>query len=76
MDEGTWLAQQFENNRGHLRGVAYRMLGSVAEADAARVRTAQSEPSLLHRIIRFRYRPQHPVRHSAQMPAVIFELLR
>ena len=35
MDEGTWLAQQFENNRGHLRGVAYRMLGSLAEADDA-----------------------------------------
>jgi RNA polymerase sigma-70 factor (ECF subfamily) len=35
MDEGTWLAQQFENNRGHLRGVAYRMLGSLSEADDA-----------------------------------------
>lgn len=30
-----WLAQQFEENRGHLRGVAYRMLGSLAEADDA-----------------------------------------
>jgi RNA polymerase sigma-70 factor (ECF subfamily) len=35
MDEGTWLAQQFEKNRGHLRGVAYRMLGSLSEADDA-----------------------------------------
>jgi RNA polymerase sigma factor (sigma-70 family) len=35
MNEETWLAQQFENNRGHLRGVAYRMLGSVSEADDA-----------------------------------------
>ena len=35
MDEGNWLAQQFENNRGHLRGVAYRMLGSLSEADDA-----------------------------------------
>lgn len=35
MDQGTWLAQQFENNRGHLRGVAYRMLGSLSEADDA-----------------------------------------
>ncbi|MGB7267168.1 MAG: sigma-70 family RNA polymerase sigma factor [Terracidiphilus sp.] len=35
MDEGRWLAEQFEQNRGHLRGVAYRMLGSVAEADDA-----------------------------------------
>jgi RNA polymerase sigma-70 factor (ECF subfamily) len=29
------LAQQFEENRSRLRGVAYRMLGSVAEADDA-----------------------------------------
>lgn len=35
MDDETWLAQQFEKNRGHLRGVAYRMLGSVSEADDA-----------------------------------------
>lgn len=35
MDEHEWLAEQFEQNRGHLRGVAYRMLGSVAEADDA-----------------------------------------
>jgi RNA polymerase sigma factor (sigma-70 family) len=30
-----WLAERFEENRGHLRGVAYRMLGSLAEADDA-----------------------------------------
>lgn len=35
MDEENWLAEQFENNRGHLRGVAYRMLGSLSEADDA-----------------------------------------
>ena len=35
MDERSWLAQQFEKNRGHLRGVAYRMLGSLSEADDA-----------------------------------------
>ncbi len=29
------LAAQFEKNRGHLRGVAYRMLGSLSEADDA-----------------------------------------
>lgn len=29
------LARQFEENRSHLRAVAYRMLGSVAEADDA-----------------------------------------
>src|SRR5256885_11595932 len=29
------LAEQFEEKRGHLRGVAYRILGSLAEADDA-----------------------------------------
>jgi RNA polymerase sigma-70 factor (ECF subfamily) len=28
-----WLAEEFERHRGHLRRVAYRMLGSVSEAD-------------------------------------------
>jgi RNA polymerase sigma factor (sigma-70 family) len=31
----AWLADEFERHRGHLRGVAYRMLGSVSEADDA-----------------------------------------
>ncbi|MDQ4028115.1 MAG: sigma-70 family RNA polymerase sigma factor [Actinomycetota bacterium] len=35
MDEHEWLAAQFEANRAHLRGVAYRMLGSLSEADDA-----------------------------------------
>lgn len=30
-----WLADEFERNRRHLRAVAYRMLGSVIEADDA-----------------------------------------
>ena len=29
------LARQFEEHRPHLRGVAYRMLGSIDEADDA-----------------------------------------
>src|SRR5437016_11207254 len=35
MADNDWLAEQFEEKRGHLRGVAYRMLGSLAEADDA-----------------------------------------
>lgn len=35
MADGEWLAEQFEENRGHLRAVAYRMLGSLNEADDA-----------------------------------------
>jgi RNA polymerase sigma factor (sigma-70 family) len=35
MNECHWLTEQFEENRGHLRGVAYRMLGSLSEADDA-----------------------------------------
>jgi RNA polymerase sigma-70 factor, ECF subfamily len=33
--DGDWLAEQFERNRGHLRGVAYRILGSTGDADDA-----------------------------------------
>jgi DNA-directed RNA polymerase specialized sigma24 family protein len=35
MDEHHWLAGQFEAHRGRLRAVAYRMLGSLGEADDA-----------------------------------------
>ncbi|HEX5013309.1 MAG TPA: RNA polymerase sigma factor SigJ [Candidatus Limnocylindrales bacterium] len=34
-NDQAWLAERFEANRSHLRGVAYRMLGSVSEADDA-----------------------------------------
>jgi RNA polymerase sigma-70 factor, ECF subfamily len=34
-ERDDWLAQQFEENRPHLRAVAYRMLGSISEADDA-----------------------------------------
>jgi len=34
-DGGAWLAERFEEHRGRLRAVAYRMLGSLEEADDA-----------------------------------------
>jgi RNA polymerase sigma factor (sigma-70 family) len=35
MNENEWLADRFEEHRAHLRAVAYRMLGSLTEADDA-----------------------------------------
>jgi RNA polymerase sigma factor (sigma-70 family) len=35
MNDTDWYAEQFERHRPHLRAVAYRMLGSLTEADDA-----------------------------------------
>jgi RNA polymerase sigma-70 factor (ECF subfamily) len=35
VDQQEWLASQFEEHRPHLRAVAYRMLGSLSEAEDA-----------------------------------------
>jgi RNA polymerase sigma factor (sigma-70 family) len=35
VDERAWLTERFEDHRPHLHAVAYRMLGSLAEADDA-----------------------------------------
>jgi DNA-directed RNA polymerase specialized sigma24 family protein len=35
MDENEWLTERCEEHRAHLRAVAYRMLGSLTEADDA-----------------------------------------
>jgi RNA polymerase sigma-70 factor (ECF subfamily) len=35
MNEQQFWAEQFEANRAHLQGIAYRMLGSLSEADDA-----------------------------------------
>jgi RNA polymerase sigma factor (sigma-70 family) len=35
VDDQEWLAKRFEEHRAHLRAVAYRMLGSLPEAEEA-----------------------------------------
>src|SRR6266567_4040608 len=35
MNEHNWLTERFEAHRAHLRTVAYRMLGSLSDADDA-----------------------------------------
>jgi RNA polymerase sigma-70 factor, ECF subfamily len=49
VDQQEWLAERFEAHRTHLRAVAYRMLGSLSEADdavqEAWLRLGRSDPS-------------------------------
>ena len=49
VDDRDWLAQRFEAQRGRLRAVAHRMLGSASEADdavqEAWLRLDRSDPS-------------------------------
>ena len=35
MGENAWLAERFEANRGHLRAVANRVLGSLSDTEDA-----------------------------------------
>jgi RNA polymerase sigma factor (sigma-70 family) len=54
MDERDWLAERFEEHRRRLRAVAYRMLGSVSEADdavqEAWLRLNRSDASEVHNL--------------------------
>ncbi len=54
MDDKQWFADQFEEHRPHLRAVAYRMLGSVTEADDALqeawIRTTRSDSTTINSI--------------------------
>ena len=51
MNDRDWLAGRFEDNRDHLRSVAYGMLGSVSEAEdavqEAWLRLDRSEPEAI-----------------------------
>src|SRR5439155_23892704 len=51
MDEHDLLAGQFERHRAHLRSVAYRMLGSISDADDAGqeswLRLSRSDPDTI-----------------------------
>jgi RNA polymerase sigma factor (sigma-70 family) len=54
VDDHQWFADQFEVHRPHLRAVAYRMLGSVTEADDALqeawIRTTRSDSTTINNI--------------------------
>ena len=54
MEDKQWFADQFEAHRPHLRAVAYRMLGSVTEADDALqeawIRTTRSDSTTIDNI--------------------------
>jgi RNA polymerase sigma factor (sigma-70 family) len=54
MNEREFLAEQFEAHRTHLRAVAYRMLGSVSEADDAVqeswLRLSRSDPDRIENL--------------------------
>ena len=54
MDETDWVADQFEANRSRLEGMAFRMLGSRAEAEdavqEAWLRMARAEPEAIENL--------------------------
>jgi RNA polymerase sigma factor (sigma-70 family) len=54
MGERDWLAERFEASRAHLRAVAYRMLGSLSEADDAVqeswLRLSRSDPASIENL--------------------------
>lgn len=54
MDNGDWLAAKFEEDRARLRSVAYRMLGSLTEAEDAVqeswLRLSRSDASEIHNL--------------------------
>jgi DNA-directed RNA polymerase specialized sigma24 family protein len=54
MTDGDWLAERFEEHRGRLRAIAYRMRGSSSDADdavqEARLRFSCADTSDVHNL--------------------------
>jgi RNA polymerase sigma factor (sigma-70 family) len=54
VDERDWLAERFQAHRPHLRAVAYRMLGSLSDADdavqGAWLRLSRADTSGVHNL--------------------------
>ena len=84
MNEKQWLAERFEEHRAHLRAVAYRMLGSLSEADdavqEAWLRLSRSTPrrvenlggwltTVVARVCLNMLRPRAPAREQPLGPA-------
>jgi hypothetical protein len=77
MEEREWLAQRFDAHRTHLRAVAYRMLGSISEADDALqeawLRLGGSDTSgvetlpLFPRVAKLGARASYPLRPPAHL---------
>jgi hypothetical protein len=59
MTSRDWLTERFEKKRQHLRAVAYRMLGSLSEADdpaqEAWLRLSRSESSTIENLDGWRW---------------------
>ena len=69
MDENDWLADRFEQHRAHLRAVAYRMLGSLTDADdavqEAWMRLSRADTSDVKNVRGWRSTGMSPIRSSA-----------
>ena len=69
MNDQDWRAERFETSRPQLRVVAYRMLGSLIEADdAVQGSLASPQPRLTTDSLRGRSRVAHaPISYSARV---------
>ena len=76
--EDEWLAEQFEANRSHLRAVAYRMLGSLSEADdavqEAWLRLSRSDTSGVENLGGWQFKPHELQRLSGPINAIVVDI--